>query len=348
MKAALFYGPKDIRVGEIETPTLLPDDRFNVLIRVKAAGVCGSDLHFYKGETPSRLQERSVLGHELSGEVVAVGAGVDKVRVGDRVGVEPLIGCGKCNFCLTGQYHLCRGLNHIGYYYPGGFAEYTKAPQNNVYRLPNNVSCEDACLLDCYAVSVHGLNRIPVNVNDVVVIIGGGPLGITTAQVVKAHGARKVILIDLLDEVLAVAKKAGIDDTLNAAKTDAVNEVRKLTQGSGADIVFETVGGTAPTLDQAIAMVRPGGTVGLIGIRNEGSMNSRDAHTKEINMIFVWSYATWGIESEFGIALNLLSAGRIKATPLITHTFTLGDIKEAFETALNKKDSKAVKVLIKP
>ena len=345
MKAAIFYGPKDIRVQEIEKPKITSKE---ILIKVKAAGICGSDLHFYKGELPIKLDSGTVLGHELSGEVVAIGDEVKSIKIGDRVGVEPLIGCGKCVFCKIGQYHLCKDLKHIGYAYKGGFAEYTKVPQENIYNLPDNVSYEEASLLDCYAVSVHGLNKVRVKINDVVVIIGGGPLGITTAQLVKVAGVKKVILIDLLDEVLQVARKAGIDYVLNASKIDVVNEIRKLSDGMGADIVFESVGGEAPTLNQAVQMIKPGGTIGIIGLRNEGSMDFWSAHKKEISVVFIWSYAKWNIETEFKIALDLLGSKRINAAPLITHRYTLDEINDGFTAALNKKESKAVKVIIKP
>jgi L-iditol 2-dehydrogenase len=345
MKAALFYGPKDIRVQEIEKPKITSKE---VLIKVKAAGICGSDIHFYKGEAPIKLDVGTVLGHELSGEVVAIGDEVKSIKIGDRVGVEPLIGCGKCVFCKIGQYHLCKNLKHIGYAYKGGFAEYTKVPQENIYNLPDNVTYEEASLLDSYAVSVHALNRVTVKINDIVVIIGGGTLGITTAQLVKLAGAKKVIVIDLLDEVLQVARKAGIDYILNASKIDVVNEVMKLTDDMGADIVFESVGGEAPTLNQSVQMIKPGGTIGIIGIRNKGSMDFWSAHTKEINIIFIWSYAKWGINAEFKIALNLLESKKINATPLISYKYTLDKINDAFATALNKKESNAVKVIINP
>jgi len=345
MKAALFYGPKDIRVEEIEKPKITSKE---VLIKAKAVGICGSDLHFYKGEAPIKLPTGTVLGHELSGEVVAIGDEVKSIKIGDRVGVEPLIGCGKCVFCKIGQYHLCKNLKHIGYAYKGGFAEYTKVPEENIYNLPDNVTYEEASLLDCYAVSVHALNRVRVKINDVVVIIGGGPLGITTAQLVKVAGVKKVILIDLLDEVLQVARKAGIDYVLNASKIDVVNEIIKLTDGMGADIVFESVGGEAPTLNQAVQMIKPGGTIGIIGMRNEGTIDFYSAHTKEISIVFIFSYAKWGIDAEFKIALNLLESKRINAAPLITHRYILDEINDGFTAALNKKESKAIKVIINP
>ena len=346
MKAAVFYSPRDIRIEEIEVPKLSEKE---VLIKVKAAGICGSDLHYYKGEGSRELPSGTVLGHEFSGEVVAIGEEVTNIKVGNRVAVEPLIGCGKCLFCQIGKYHLCNQLRHIGFELKGAFAQYTKAPEKKAFKLPNNVSYEEAALLDCYAVSVHAIHRVKVEVNNIVVIFGGGPLGLTTLEVVKATGAKKVIVVDLSDNILQIAKNAGADIVINASKVDVIKEINKVTNELGADIVFDCVGGMAPTFGQAIQVVRPGGTIGIIGVYSEfPQMNLRKAYTKEINIVFIWSYAKWGIFTEFEIALDMLAQGKLNATPLITHKFPLNEIRQAFTIAENKKDFSAVKVLITP
>jgi len=346
MKAAVFYGPRNIKLEEIDRPKILEQE---VLIKVKVAGICGSDLHYYKGEGGRELPPGTVLGHEFSGEVVAVGDGVKKIKVGDRVAVEPLLGCEKCQFCTVGQYHLCKELKHIGFEWKGGFAEYTKAPERKVFKLPDNVSYEEAALLDCYAVSVHAIHRVKVEINDIVIIFGGGPIGLTTTQVVKAAGVKKVIVVDLIDKILQIAKNAGADVTIDASKVNVVNEINKLTNGLGADVIFECVGGTAPTLAQAIRAVKPGGTIGIIGMyRGLPNMNLRIAHTKEINIVFIWSYAKWKTIPEFKIALDMLAEKKLDAKPLITHKFPLSKIEEGFSTIENKKDSGAIKVLIIP
>jgi (R,R)-butanediol dehydrogenase/meso-butanediol dehydrogenase/diacetyl reductase len=344
MKAGVFYGKEDIRVEEVKD---LQAEKGTVIVKVKAAGICGSDLHFYRGVVD--LPKGTVLCHELSGEIVEVGEGVSSFKVGDRVGIEPLIGCGECRFCKVGEYHLCAQLKHIGIFYSGGFAEFSRVPEDKLYKLPENVSFEVASLLDCYAVSVHAINKVRVEVDDVVVILGGGPLGLTTAQVVKAAGVNEVVLVDLIDGVLEVAKKAGIGCTINATKEDVVKKVKELSGGLGADVVFEAVGGDAPTLNQAIQLARPGGTVGIIGARMEASnLDVWTAFIKELNIQFVWSYAMWGFKREFDIALNLLASGKINAAPLITHKVSLDEINKGFRLANNKKESNAVKVLVIP
>jgi len=346
MKAGVFYGPQNIKVEEVEKPEVSAG---YVIIRVKAAGICGSDLHFYKGATLLKISPGTVLGHELSGEVVAVGDGVTKVKVGDRVGVEPLIGCGKCSFCGIGEYHLCKELKHIGFAFKGGFAEYAKAPQEKVFKLTENISYEQATLLDSYAVSVHAIHKVRVEVNDVVAIIGGGTLGLTTVQVVKAAGVKKVLVIGRRDEGLRIAKDAGADIIINASKIDVLNEVKKLTGGLGADVVFECVGGNAPTMAQAVQIAKPGGTIGIIGVFTKNpTFDFWSAHSKELSLVFVWSYANWGIKPEFEIALELLAAGKFNAEPLITHKFPLNKINDGFLTLSNKKESNALKVVVIP
>lgn len=348
MKAGVFHHFSDIRFEDVKDTALEKDDRFDVRVKVRAAGICGSDISHFIGAHCDELPEGSIMGHELCGEVVEAGENVTNVKVGDRVGIEPLIGCGHCGFCLQGDYYLCSNLKHIGYYYPGGFAEFTKAPHDKVYKLPDNVSYEAAATLDCYAVAVHGLHRVPVNVGDTVVIFGAGPVGLCMAQAVKAAGVKNVVIIDVIDGVLEVSKKAGFEYALNSIKVDVYKYVMELTNGRGADIVFDGAGGSAPILDTAVKMLRARGTLGIIGMRGELPFDSVAAHFKEIDIKYIFSYGYWDYKTEFEIALDLISAGKIDASALITHKFALKDIKEAFAAALDKKTSNAVKVLLIP
>jgi len=347
MRAGVFYGKNDVRVEDVPDLTLEAGDRFDVLIAVKAGGICGSDIHYYNGEMPPDDFVGHVLGHELAGEVVAVGAGVTNVRVGDRVGVEPLIGCGVCDWCKAGEYHICPDLRHVGYYYSGGFGELAKAPHDKVFKLPDSISYEAATLIDGYAVAVHALHKSRLSVADFVVVFGAGPLGLCTAQAAQAAGARGVVIIDVIDEVLETAKRAGIREAWNSTKMDVVAEVLKRTDGRGCDIVFETAGGGAPVIEPSIAMLRRNGYFGLIGIRERVEFDAFPPQTKEITFDYIYSYAMWNYVTEYEIALGLVARGDIDAEPLVTHVFGLDDFKQAFETAKNKRDSKAVKVVIR-
>ena len=344
MKAAVLYGKEDIRLEEV--PELQLDDYLNVLVKVKAAGICGTDIHFYEWLYPDRVPRHAVLGHEFAGEVVAVGEGVTNVKVGDRVAVEPLNGCGKCVYCRSGDYHLCKDLKQSGKHYSGGFAEYTRVNCDKCVKIPDNVSYRQAALLDCYAVGVHALKRIPISISDTVVVYGAGPMGVCTAQIVKAAGARRVILIDIVQEILDIAKAAGIDDVINSTKEDPVAKVMELTGGVGADVVFDSVGGRAPTMDLQIQMLRPHGKLGMIGVRQDTTFNMAKPHFKEIDIVFIFSYALWNYRTEFSMAMDLLEKGALAADPLVTHTFPLTRIHEAFETAKDKSRSHAIKVMI--
>ena len=344
MKAAVLYGKEDIRLEEV--PDLQLDAYLNVLVKVKAAGICGTDIHFYEWLYPDRVPKHAVLGHKFSGEVVAVGPGVTNVQVGDRVAVEPLNGCGKCAFCRSGEYHLCRDLRQSGKHYSGGFAEYTKVNCEKCVKIPENVSYRQAALLDCYAVGVHALKRVPISVSDTVLVYGAGPMGLCTAQIVKAAGARRVILVDVVQEILDIAKTAGIETVIHSQKEDPVARVMELTDGAGADIVFDSVGGKAPTMDLQIQMLRPHGKLGMIGVRQDTTFNMAKPHFKEIDIVFIFSYAMWNYRTEFSMAMDLLEKGAVLADPLVTHTFPLTSIHEAFETAKDKSKSHAIKVMI--
>jgi len=344
MLAARFYGGKDIRVEEIPQPEPGPGE---VLIRVRAAGICGSDLHGYRDPQAKPHPPRTP-GHELAGEIVAVGPGVQAVRVGDRVAVEPLIGCGECAFCRAGQYHLCARLEHIGGARSGGFAEFTVAPVDKVFAIPDQVSFEEAALLDVLAVAVHALSRVPVAPGERVVVIGTGAIGLSIAQMAALSGG-DVAVVGRRDEPLEVAKQTANAKGICTKREDPVKAVHAWTDGLGADVVFEAVGGTANTFGQAVAMAAPGGRVGLVGsFREPQTFDTFRAYRQELSLIWVWSYAWRGRRPEFAIALDLLVRGELQAAPLITHRYPLSAIGQAFEAADQKAAYGSIKVVILP
>ena len=260
MKAALFYGGADIRVREVPTPTPGPGQ---ALVRVLAAGVCGSDLHGYRNHE-SKPAQPYLKGHELAGEIAALGPGVDGLEVGQRVGVEPghLVSCGHCRWCRRGDTQLCPELGQIDgqRVHSTGFAEYSLEAAANCYPLPNDLSIEEAAILDVYAVAVHAVHRVPVRPTDTVAVLGTGAIGLATAQVSKLAGAGSVIVVGRRDEPLAVARQLGCDRTVNVTRDGQGNvgeSVRALTAGQGADVVYEAVGGQADTLVQAIQVAAP-------------------------------------------------------------------------------------------
>ncbi|MBD3183287.1 alcohol dehydrogenase catalytic domain-containing protein [Candidatus Poribacteria bacterium] len=340
MKAGIVYGPGKIGVGEFHMPK---PGYSEVLIKVKAAGICGSDLHYHRSDAPISENGRMMGGHELSGEIVAVGDGVKNREVGQRVGIEPLLGCDDCEYCTMGQYHLCSRLTHPG----GGFREYTAILAKKAFPIPGNVSYEEAALLDCLTVGVHAVHRGNVGITDSVAVIGDAAIGFSTLEVAKAAGAKKIILIGHHDENLDVGKKVGADVIINSADVNDIEAVMEATNGQGCDVVFETVGGTADTLDTAVKIARTGGRIVIIGMfRKPLSLEFGRLMRNEIDIIFSWSYSTWNGIPEFAIALELLARGELDAEALITHKYPIDKISDAFEAALNKRESGALKVLI--
>jgi 2-desacetyl-2-hydroxyethyl bacteriochlorophyllide A dehydrogenase len=348
MKAARFYSGNDIRIEEVPDPQ--PASGW-VLVDIEAAGICGSDLHGWRSGVMWRpeLGVRTI-GHELAGRVKALGRGVADLKIGQRVGVEPLVGCGSCRYCRIGDYHLCPDLSHIGLVYPGGFAEMTTAPRDKVFPLPDNVSMDVAGFLDVYACAVHAAHRVPLTVADTVVILGMGAIGLTAGQVAKVAGARRVIVVGTRDEPLKLAMEAkAADVVINLRKEKAVEAVQDLTGGRGADAVIEAVGGQADSVQMALDMVGKGGTVGIMGwYPDPQRIDLKPGMMKEVNFLWIWSYAKWKGIPEFQISIDLLAEGKVRGEPLVTHRLPLDRIIDGFVAADKKAESGAIKVIIKP
>ena len=351
MKAAVFYGGKDIRIEDLPVPEPGPGE---VLVRVRSAGVCGSDLHVYRGDVPLVPAGPRRRGHELAGEVAALGAGVRGLSVGQRVGIEPehLLGCGRCRYCLRGDTHLCpsRGRRNGQRFESHGFSEYDVCVAGNCYPLPDNVSLDAAATTDCYACGVHALNRLTLTPSDTVVVLGTGAIGMTLGQAAKVYGARRVIMVGRREEPLAVARAAGAaDEVIVGTREDPVRSVMEMTEGEGADVVFETVGGNAPTLAQAIEMARNGAVISVLGsFTRPQEIDAGAAIRKELDIRWSNSYSRWKGVSEFQTVLDLLADGRVRAEPFITTHFPLDRVADAFAAADDKRSSGAIKVMVHP
>jgi len=345
LKAARFYGGKDIRVETVPDPVPGPGQ---VLVRVKAAGICGSDLHGYRANQPGSQAPRTS-GHELAGVVEALGSGVTKLSVGQRVGVEPLIGCGVCDYCQAGQYHLCDKLEHIGGARSGGFAELTVAPEDKAFPLPDHVDMDDASILDVLAVAVHALTVVPVEPGDRVAVVGTGAIGLATAAMAAIAGAGDVAVLGRRPGPLSVADELCGATGINVTEVDPVEAVMEWSGGRGANVVYEAVGGMANTLNSSLLMTAPQGTVGLIGVFREPTpIDTRAVLRREVTLAWVWSYARRHERAEFEIALDLLSSGKLKAAPMITHRLPLDEIAHGFDIADRKSVYNSIKVVIHP
>ncbi|MGQ9690542.1 MAG: alcohol dehydrogenase catalytic domain-containing protein, partial [Thermoproteota archaeon] len=205
MRAASLFGVGDLRVIDKEVPKI---SEYEVLIKVGACGICGTDLHFFKGEW--KVNTPLVLGHEFSGTVVQVGSKVDGIKVGDHVVAEPNVLCGKCKYCrMSEKNFFCENIQAIGVTVDGAFAEYVKAPERNVYRIPEDMSFEEAALIEPLACIIRGIDRVGISVGSNVAIVGTGPIGLLMIQVVKHYGASKVFALDIVEDRLRLAQELG-------------------------------------------------------------------------------------------------------------------------------------------
>lgn len=350
MKAALFYSHNDIRVEEVPTPSPGPGE---VLVRIATAGICGSDLHRYRlGGMPGQHYPH-MTGHELAGTIVALGDDVDGLSVGERIGVEPqhLVGCGTCRWCRRGDYHSCpnRGIRAGRRVASHGFAQFDVASADSVYPLPDAVSTDAAAILDVVAVAVHANHRVHVQPWESVAVIGCGPIALCIGMIARSCGPRRVIMVGLDDPTLRFAQELGACDiTINSGASDLTEAVREATDG-GADVVFEAVGGTAPTFPQALEIAAPGARIAEVGtFQVPQTFPPQIPRRKELTVFWCDSYATWRGVREYQIAIDMVADGRVRADRLITHRFPLDDIATAFSVADQKLQNGAVKTVVLP
>ena len=354
MKTAMFYGGSDIRLEECPKPEPIENE---VLIKIHAAGICGSDLHRYRGYDPwaaadavSAAPYRA--GHEFSGCVAGLGAGVNGFDIGDRVAIEPmqLAGCGACIACRQGANNRC--LNRpAGRRNSAGFSQWDVASAHHLHPFDKSLDFDVAALADVYACAVHALHRIPVVMGANILIIGTGAVALAVGQAARGAGAH-VIIVGRNECALTQSRDVGAaDETINATAFESVaKEVRALTGGHGADVAFEVVGGqSSDTLTTAIDALIPGGRIGVLGaFEGNVQLPYRLANRKEIHLSWSNGYARREGRSEFSMALQRLASGDYNGAPLVTHRFPLDDIALAFETANNKGQSGAIKVMIRP
>ena len=341
MKAARLHriGEK-LRIDEILIPKVGPDD---VLIRIRASGICGSDLHYRNGVIPvGKLP--ITLGHEIAGVIAEVGDNVNEVKRGDRVCVHYVISCGNCAFCAMGKENLCERYQMIGKHVNGGFAEYLKAPAKNVLKLPDSIPFEQGAIMGC-AVSTpfHALRRAKTSEGSTVMIYGVGGLGMHAVQLsARIFGAGKVIAVDVSREKLDMAEEVGADETVNAVEEDPVKRVMNLTHGRGADVVIDFVG-HRETIERAIKCVGKGGRVVVVGMGAEDIriFPYQTLIAKEMEIIDVNDH----LKPELAQLIELVRSGKVDLSKSITHRVSLDDVNKGMEL-LEKKIGNPIRVVI--
>jgi L-iditol 2-dehydrogenase len=343
MKALLLSDYKKLEVTDFPEPDIGPSD---LLVQVRACGICGSDIHGYDGSSGRRIPPL-VMGHEAAGVVAAVGALVTGFRVGDRVTFDSTVSCGQCCFCRRGQINLCDqrmvlGVSCREYRRHGAFAEYVAVPQHICYLLPEELPFERAALIEAVSVAVHAANRTPVTLGDTAVVVGSGMIGLLAIQAIRLAGCARVIAVDLSAERLAKARLLGADVSLKADEVDVPEEVRQLTHGRGADVVLEVVGATA-TIQTAIECARKGGVITLIGnLAPKVEVPLQTIVTRELSV-----YGSCASNGEYPACIDLLARGAIRVDEMITATAPLEEGPSWF-ARLYAGEPGAMKVLLDP
>lgn len=329
MKAAVLHTARDLRFETVDVPA---PGRGQCLVRIRANGLCGSDIHFFEDGKlgPFRVTEPYIPGHEAVGTVVSIGSDVPGLVEGDRVVIEPGIPCRTCDYCHQGLYNLCPNVVFLSAPPVNGtFAEYAVVDSDFLYRVPEGLSNEEAALVEPVSVGVHACNRAGIQPGSSAVVIGAGPIGLITVMVARAYGATQVICIDVIDKRLEKASEIGAHATVNSRTQDPVASVMEITGQRGADFVFEASGSSAGA-SLAPRIAGPNGTVSLIGWPevSEFEYPVELIIEKELNIKGVNRY-----RNTFGPALELMNEGRIPVNELISHRFGFSEVVEAFHFA---------------
>lgn len=343
MKALLLSDYKQLSVVDMPTPEITDDE---VLVRVRACGICGSDIHGYDGSTGRRIPPL-VMGHEAAGVIERVGNAVAAFKAGDRVTFDSTVSCGKCGFCRQGQINLCDNRTVLGvscgdYRRHGAFAEYVSVPARILYKLPENLPFERAALIEAVSIAVHAVGRHVPKPDDTVVVVGAGMIGVLVIQVLKNKGCRNIIAVDVDSEKLVLAKRLGATRGLNPKESDVPAAVRGVTGGNGADASFEVVG-HSDTVLTAIRCLRKGGTVVLIGnLSPKVELPLQEVVSREISVL--GSCASSG---EYPECIELLARGSVDVDPLVSLKASLEEAPDLFER-LYRGDKDLMKVILQP
>lgn len=341
MRAAMLYGVKDLKIEDIDVPKV---ETGEVLVKIKAATTCGTDLKiFHRGYVEKVIRLPTIFGHEWAGEVAEVDRSLEWPEKGTRVRAGNSAPCLHCAMCQKGKYNLCENMIWLW----GAYAEYIKIPARmvlvNTQEIPQNVSYEEAAITEPLACVLHGVEEAAVKLGDSVAIIGAGPIGLLHLLTVKKIGAKKVMMIDLVDERLDFAKKLGADETVNGKRENVGEKVRQSTDGYGADVVIEAIGLPA-TWEQALKLARKGGTVLEFGGCPPGTeikVNAEQLHYGEVTVL--GTFHTTPLH--FRKALDLIASRTIDVRSLVTRKMKLEDIKEAFEILSTSKNEIKIGIL---
>ena len=315
----------------------------DVLVRVAACGVCGTDVHIYHGSKGSTdVKPPVVLGHELAGEVEKIGSQVTTVKPGDHVTIDPNIYCGKCHFCQIGKKQMCQNLDAIGVNRDGGFAQYCVAPETQCYQLDKEVPLKYGAMTEPLACCVHGIDRAGIRQGDTVCVIGGGAIGLLMIQLAKLSGASKVILSEPVAMRREIGKKVGAWACVDPIHEDIKERLKELLGTEGVDVVIECVG-TSVAAEQAFLAADRGATILLFSVPKPESIYS--LHLEEVFQKELTILGSMINPDTHGRAAALINSGVLKLEPIITHSFSVEQVEEAI---LMQQSADSIKVIVEP
>ncbi|MBN1844425.1 MAG: galactitol-1-phosphate 5-dehydrogenase [Sedimentisphaerales bacterium] len=344
MKALVLTEYNRLEYKEIPLPT---PQAHEVLIAVKACGICGSDVHGMDGSSGRRIPP-IVMGHEAAGVIEQVGTQVSGFQAGDRVTFDSTVYCGRCHFCRQGRINLCDDRQVLGvscreYRRQGALAEYLVVPQHILYRLPETLSFEQAALVEPLSVAVHAVSRAPIRLNDTAVVVGAGMIGLLVIQVLRASGCGRIVAVDIDRRRLELAGSLGADITLDGQTDDVARQVLERTNGRGADLAWEAVGNPA-AIQTAIACLGKGGSLTLVGnITPEAVLPLQAVVTRELSL-----FGSCASRGEYPACLDLMARGAIRLDPLISATAPLAEGAAWFRRLADNREGLLLKVILTP
>lgn len=339
---AILVTPGTMKIQDAPMPEPKDDE---VLLEVEYVGICGSDIHGFESGPfipPKDPNQKIGLGHECGGTVVGVGSKVKKIKVGDRVNIEPGIPCGKCKFCLSGHYNICPDVDFLATQpnYRGALTNYITHPESLTYKLPDNMDTMEGALVEPAAVGMHAAMEADVKPGKKIVILGAGCIGLMTLQACRVMGATEIVVVDMIEKRLNMAKKLGAMETINGGKEDTVARAKEILGDLGADIVFETAGARA-TAAQTTKLVMRGGRIMIVGtVPGDTPVNFLSIN-REVKIQTVFRYA-----NNYPMTIEAISSGRFDVKSMVTDIYDYKDVQRAFEESLSRK-SEIIKGVIK-
>ncbi|MGI6189194.1 MAG: zinc-binding alcohol dehydrogenase family protein [Clostridiales bacterium] len=323
MKSVMIRKPGEIAV--VDSPMPAEPEKNEVIVRIKAAGICGSDLHVYHGRSAFAAYPR-IIGHELAGEVYQAGSLVSDLKPGDKVAIDPVISCGNCYACRIGRHNVCSSVKVLGIHVDGGFSQYIKVNAGNVHKIPDNIPWEEAAVIEPFTIAAEAVDRGRLSADDSVLICGAGPIGLAILQAVRRAGA-KAMIMDIIDSRLERAKKMGAEKVVNTNNTDLVKAIMDFTDGEGVNLIFEATGSISVLELCVSALVSQAGRIVVLGYpRETARITPLDIMRRELDII-----GSRLNRNMFPEVIEWIKAKEIEPSSIISHVFPMEKVREAIE-----------------